>query len=465
MRAGLARTMAGLTLAALASQARPASETDELPAWPRSEQAESFRGGQDLPDVDLFVGETQVLHAPGVARIAVGNGRVVNAAAADDHDVVVFGNAPGSSSLVIWNRDGTTRRVRVNVTAVQPVRVQQEIMALLAGMPSVRTRVVGDKVIVEGEDLSGADQARVALLARTYPQMVNLTGELGWERMVMMDVKVIELPRSRVSDLGIKWDAASVGGLNAGLAWDASAGRALAAGGPEGPVRPGESPLTLPFPTRGAAGYLGMNALLSSRIQALAQRGDAVVLAQPQLSARNGSTASFLAGGEVPYATVDKNGASNTIFKPYGVTLHITPRVDGGGTVRSLIDVEVSAVDPSVAGTGGPALKVRRTSTEFNVRSGETLVLSGFLSREQSTDEDGLPWLSRLPVLGWLFGSRRSARRETELLVFVTPSVVTQNNPALRERIDRGERILGETFGPERLDVPVRPDVLFPIKD
>ncbi|POO72250.1 secretion protein, partial [Bacillus subtilis] len=82
-----------------------------------------------------------------------------------------------------------------------------------------------------------------------------------------------------------------------------------------------------------------------------------------------------------------------------------------------------SAVDPSVTTTGGPALKVRRTATEFNVRSGETLVLSGFLSREQSQDLDGLPGLSSLPILGPLFGSRRFQRRETELAIFVTPTV------------------------------------------
>lgn len=460
------RIVPGFLLVVAASAPSAAEVPADWPAWLESEiaapaSASSFRAGQDLPDVEMAVGETQVFPAPAVGRVAVGNGRVLSASTADDRDVVVFANAPGTSSLVIWDRDGTMRRIRITVVPGQAPRVQREIEAFLASMPAVRSRVVGDKVIVEGDDLSDADQGRIAMLARRYPQVVDFTGQLGWERMVMMDVKVVEMPRSRLRELGVRWDGASTGGLNAGLAWDAAVGRPLraAAGGAE--QRPGDSPIALPFPSTSPAGYLGVNALLSARIQAMAQSGEAVILAQPQLSARSGSTARFLAGGEVPYATVDRNGASNTTFKPYGVTLQIAPRVDAGGTVRSVIDVEVSAVDASVAASGGPALKVRRTSTEFNVRSGETLVLSGFLSREQSQDLDGLPGLSSLPILGPLFGSRRFQRRETELAIFVTPTVVTQRNPGLLERIDRGQRVLDDTFGPERLNVPVRPDVSF----
>ncbi|VCU71579.1 Type II secretion system protein D precursor [Pigmentiphaga humi] len=437
----------------------------EWPAWLADEgdaaARAGFAAGSDLPDVEMAIGETQVFPAPEVGRVAVGNGRVISAATADEREVVVFANDVGSSSLVIWDRAGAMRRMRIQVVAAPPARAQREISAFLAGMPAVRSRAVGDKIIIEGEDLGEADQARVALLAKRYPQVVDFTSQLGWERMVMMDVKVVEIPRSRLRELGVKWNGASTGGLNAGLAWDAAVGRPLRAAAGDASQRPGESPVALPFPSTSPAGYLGINALLSAQIQALAQRGEAVVLAQPQLSARSGSTARFLAGGEVPYATIDKNGATNTTFKPYGVTLQIAPRVDASGTVRSVIDVEVSAVDPSVAATGGPALKVRRTSTEFNVRSGETLVLSGFLSREQSEDLDGLPGLSALPILGPLFGSRRFQRRETELAIFVTPTVVTQRNPALTERIERGERVLRETFGPEWLNVPVRPDEFF----
>jgi pilus assembly protein CpaC len=145
--------------------------------------------------------------------------------------------------------------------------------------------------------------------------------------------------------------------------------------------RPGEGIIETVGPVSSAAGYFGVNALLSSRIAMLAQSGEAVMLAQPQLLARSGASATFLAGGEVPYSSTDTRGNATTMFKPYGVMLRITPRIDRNGIIRSLIEVEASSVDNALSVPGGPALRTRRASTEFNVRSGDTLVIGGFLSR------------------------------------------------------------------------------------
>src|SRR5690606_9715157 len=195
--------------------------------------------------------------------------------------------------------------------------------------------------------------------------------------------------------------------------------------------RPGDSVVPLDFPATVAAGYFGVNALLSARINAMAQTGSAVVLAQPQLLARSGATAEFLAGGEVPYSTVDANGNTNTVFKPYGVSLRITPQIERNGAVRSRIEVEVSSVDSAFSAPGGPSLKTRRAATEFNVRSGQTLVLAGFLSRDASQSIDKVPGLANIPILGQLFKSSRYQRQETELAIFVTPVLVTADHPDL----------------------------------
>jgi pilus assembly protein CpaC len=236
--------------------------------------------------------------------------------------------------------------------------------------------------------------------------------------------------------------------MNAGLAWDAGAlGRM---------TRPGESVIETAGPVSAAAGYFGVNALLSARIAALAQTGEAVMLAQPQLLARSGASATFLAGGEVPYVSTDGRGNPTTLFKPYGVSLSITPRIDRNGVIRSLIEVEASSVDSSLSVAGGPALRTRRASTEFNVRSGNTLVIGGFLSRENAEEVSGLPWLQNIPILGALFSSRRYQQRETELAIFVTPKIVSQSEPALAERVRRGREVLDATFPePPRLGTAV----------
>lgn len=415
----------------------------ELPLPPPGVAGAQWAGGGGMQapfaDIEMFVGETRIFPAPDVARIAVGNSQVVHAAAADEREVVVFARAPGDVSLVIWAHDGSSRSLHIRVVDNQLRQTQDELAAFVARIPNVQGTIVGEKLIIEGRDLSDADHARITELAQRYPQIIDFTDQVGWDRMVLFDVQVVELPRTSMRDLGVRWETASQGGLSLGLAWDAGVAPGILS-------RPGDGGLDAAFPLRGAAGYVGINALWPARIHAMAQRGEAVLLAQPQLMARSGSTASFLAGGELPYTHVDANGHASTIFKPYGVTLEVAPRIDRAGSVRATIDVEVSAVDPTVNTSSGPALRTRRTRTEFNLRSGQTLVLSGFLSRERVSEEDRVPVLGSLPVLGALFRARREEHKDVELAIFVTPVVVASDHPQLRERAERSRSILQEAF-------------------
>ena len=188
----------------------------------------------------------------------------------------------------------------------------------------------------------------------------------------------------------------------------------------------------------------------------MAQTGEAVVLAQPQLLARSGATAEFLAGGEVPYSSTDSNGNASTQFKSYGVSLRITPQVERNTAVRSRIEVEVSSIDPSLSVPNGPSLKTRRAVTEFNVRSGQTLVIAGFISREDSRNVDKVPALGDVPLLGGLFRATRTQRQETELAVFVTPVIVNAADPGMLGRVANANEIIGETFPePPRLNIPM----------
>ena len=398
----------------------------------------------------LQVGQTQVLRVPGVKRVVVGNGEVIQVVVLEGREVVIFARSHGQSSLHVWRTDGTRDDYDIAVDAEGTRQMQHELQALLKGIPRARSVVVGDKIVIEGHDLSDGDRARVAALSQRYPQVVDFTSAVGWDSMVMLDVKVVEIPRHHLKALGIRWSTTSQGGINAGLSWDAVGGAALS-------DRAGESPLPRGSANAPFAGYLGANMLWTSRIDALSESGEAVILAQPQLLARSGATADFLAGGEVPYATVDSNGKSNTVFKPYGISIEMTPQVERNGIVRSRIVVEASAVDSSVTGTGGPALKTRRASTEFNVRSGRTLVLAGFLSHERSVSHSGIPGLRELPLIGGLFGTRQTIERDTELAIFVTPTIVSEDHPALQERAVRAEQIVSTSRSEDPwLNVPIR---------
>jgi Flp pilus assembly secretin CpaC len=378
----------------------------------------------------LQVGEVRVLAIADVARVAVGDGHVLNAVTTEEKEVIVFARNEGSSALQIWSANGVRHAYQIDVAPEGARRTQEELRMVLERIPNAQVSAVGDKLLVEGDDLSDADRQRLTELAERYPQLVDFTSQVGWDRMVLLDVEVVEVPRSQLRELGVRWDTETQGGVSAGLAWEAASSRLE--------MRPAENPLTLPFPATVAAGYFGANALLSARIKAMAQTGDAVVLAQPQLLARSGATAEFLAGGEVPYSTVDANGNTNTAFKPYGVSLRITPQIEGNDVVRSHIEVEVSSIDPALSIPTGPSLKTRRAATEFNVRSGQTLVLAGFLSREMSENIDAVPGLGSIPILGQLFRSTRYQKRETELAIFVTPQVVGAEQDQLAARVQKG---------------------------
>lgn len=401
--------------------------------------AQTSKNASDMELIELQVGETRVINHAGVTRVAVADSKVINAIAVDGGEIILFGRNEGASSVHVWVAKGKRKAYSVNVVSGDARKMQRELDALLRRIPNARGTQVGDKLVIEGEDLSDDDRSRIAALVERYPAALDFTGQVGWDRMVLLDVQVVEIPRSRLREFGLQWDSVSQGGVNAGLAWDARASSQLNS-------RPGQTVVDAAWPASSAAGYFGVNALLSARIGALAQSGEVVMLAQPQLLARNGTTASFLAGGEVPYATSDTNGNPTTTFKPYGVSLHITPRIDRNGAIRSRIEVEASSVDASVTVPGGPALRTRRASTEFNVRSGQTLVIGGFLSREQVNDVSGLPLLGDIPVIGALFSSRRYQHKETELAIFVTPSIVSQDHPDLQQRVREGRSLLQETF-------------------
>lgn len=405
--------------------------------------------------IKMQVGEVKVLAIPDVARVAVGDGHVLNAVTTEEKEVIVFARHEGASAVQVWSANGQRHRYQIEVAPEGTRQIQHELRHVLERIPNAQVSVVGDKLLVEGDDLSDSDRDRVAALSKRYPQLLDFTSPVGWDRMVLLDVQVMEVPRSQLQEWGVRWGGETFGGLNAGLAWDGGSKRLS--------DRPGETVVPLPYPAATAAGYFGMNALLSARIDALAQTGSAVVLAQPQLLARSGATAEFLAGGEVPYSTTDANGKTNTVFKPYGVSLRITPQIERNGAVRSRIEVEVSAIDSALSVANGPSLKTRRASTEFNVRSGQTLVLAGFMSREESRNVNKVPGLGDIPILGQLFKSTRFQHNETELAIFVTPVVVAPDHPDLMQRVRQGNEILRTTFKTDELiNVPVRPRAALP---
>lgn len=388
-----------------------------------------FASGPSAETLSLEAGSAHVVRLSGIKQVAVGNSQLIQANAVSANEVILFAKQAGTTTVDVWTHKLGHHTYQVTITSAGLKQRLAQVQAVLAELEGVTARLAGQHIVVEGREVSSEDRKHLKQLLQRYPDVVDLTSSIAWDQMVMLDVKVLELPRQRLRELGVHWQTAPNGGLHAGAAWQlGSAGAKLAEQGP----------------VTGTGALFGMSDLLTARLQAMTQNGQAVLLAQPQLLARSGSPASFQAGGEVPYAYVDQEGKRTTLFKKYGVMLNVTPHIDRHGAIRAKVDVEVSSVDPSITTEVGPAMRVRKASTEFNIKSGQTLVLGGFISHEQVQEQRGFA------------GINKQSSRQVELAIFVTPVIVTPDHPDMMARVTRAQTAQDWQIGPtHQMNVPI----------
>jgi pilus assembly protein CpaC len=167
---------------------------------------------------------------------------------------------------------------------------------------------------------------------------------------------------------------------------------------------------------------------LQVAVNALEQNGLARSLAEPNLVALSGDTASFLAGGEIPVPQVSATGTPSFAYQPYGVGLSFTPTVLRTGVINLVIKPEVSEIDPTtsvtIGGSSVPGLTTRKASTTLELRDGQSFMLGGLLQNSSKNNQDQLPWIGDVPVLGALFRSAAYQKNETDLVILVTPHIV-----------------------------------------
>lgn len=382
--------------------------------------------GVALPTQSIYVGDVRTYKFPSIKRMAVGNGKVLNAAAISATEVLIIAEAAGSSVLTVWEKNGKEHRLTFQVNVEDTSKSLKELTSLLSDIPNLKMRVVGDKVVVEGQDLSGADQEKLEMLAKQFPNLVNMTNSVTWEKMILVDVRIIEFNKNALKELGVQWSP-SLNGPAAGYAKEWINNGLYRVGGTGG---------TTPITDEGFArtfnqnlGYFGIVTSVTSQINLMLKDGKAVILAEPQLSARSGSKAHFLAGGEIPLPVKGDDGQLNVFYKEYGIVLDIQPEAGGDGTIRASVKAEVSSIDSSVSVGGFPGFLKRQTETEVNLKENDTLVISGLISSETSKEINKVPFLGDLPILGPLFRSQSFRNKETELVFFVTPRLITAQSP------------------------------------
>jgi pilus assembly protein CpaC len=363
--------------------------------------------GEPLPQqIEMFTGDSRVLQAD-VRRAAVGNGRVLSITTPARGEMLLLAEAPGVTTLQLWLPNGDRRRIKVTVVEIDLAGRLEQVRRLLEGTPRVSARIAGSRIVLEGEGARDEDRQRAARVAEAYPGLVlDFVGTVGWEPMIEVDVRIVEVRQDQLRDLGLRWDDTAVG---------PSVGLAL-----------GETPLASPVPPgiTAPAAYFSLASQLSSRLSLLQHRGLARTLAEPRLTCRSGGVARFVAGGEIPLPVADGLGSTDVEYKEYGIILEVRPRADAAGAIYAEVSAELSQIDDAVRVQSFPGFLKRQTSTAVNLKAGETLVLAGLVANEHSSDRRGVPGLSRLPLAGGAFRSRKQAERQTELIILLRPRTV-----------------------------------------
>ncbi len=387
--------------------------------------------------MDLYLGQSEMLLVKNVQRVSVGNGALLDVKVLDNTgQILLLAKNTGITDLRVWQRNGKQSRYQFRIMQQSPEQVLHQVQSHLSGIEGVQARLAGSQVVIEGQILRNGDINRVKAIAKQFSNVSNhvSSGGVSMRSMIHFDVTILEITDGGAEKFGIEWNIDGSNGPTFGYLGDYATNGLFRSTRAPGGGGSGLANLALAAGTGNV--FLGMSTLLNTKINLLKTKGYARTLAKPTLSCRSGGKASFQVGGEIPYPTSSSLGVSNTSFKSYGIMLDVQPVADAEGYITTQINIEMSDPDLDFSTGGVPGIKTRNTSTEINLRSGETMVISGLNKNADSKSVKKTPFLGDIPIIGELFKSRRFSNDETELVIFLTPTIIDPehriNQQALR---------------------------------
>lgn len=390
----------------------------------------------------MHLGQVSVFQVGVVDRVAIGNGKVASATVLDKNRLLVIAQDVGETNILLWDKTRPVGNLKLRVTAVDLERQKKEIAAMLSDVPNLTVGNAGDRIFVDGVDLSPEQQARVKSVKDQFPTLMDRTrGILQPEKpaspstMVMFDLYFLEFKKNHLQDLGVSWTK-SFNGINFGAFGETTRGPLNLRPGIGGTGGVTYDPKLPNTKINGLSTAFNVSMSVPGIINLAVNTGQATLLAAPKLAVRSGGVAKFLAGGEFPIAIAGITG-NTVVYKQYGIILEVEPKVNSDKTVSGVIRAEVSALDPTVTVNNYPGMTKRRTETDFHSPMGEAIVLSGLYSQELSQATDKVPLLGDIPVLNAFFSSKSDTRKNSELVVFIVPNAHSSEEAMNQEVISR----------------------------
>ncbi len=360
------------------------------------------------------------------AELSVANPGIADIATLSDKTIYILGKAPGRTVLTLLGPDGKLI-TNVDIKVTPDLAELKELLKEILPREKIRVRSANDGIVLSGT-VSGAAKVALAMdLAKRYAvfdenlseyKLTNLLS-VGGSQQVMLKVRFAEMQRTVAKSFSTSLGLAS-SSVPFGSAGSRTTNSSLATGNTR--LTAPNGILNIGFTSGGLA--------ISVLLEALESKGLVRTLAEPNLVALSGAEATFLAGGEFPIPVAqDNNGTITVEFKPFGIEMKFIPTVIDGDLINLVIDTSVSEIDPTNAFESGgisiPAFTKRQASTAVEIRDGQSLAIAGLLQDNFRDLAGQVPWLGDIPILGALFRSADYSRSQTELVVIVTPHLVT----------------------------------------
>lgn len=430
--------------------------------------------------LNVSVNGSRYMEDSGITRLAVGNPDIADIRLLSNNDYLVVGKKAGSTSLLVWSDHG---RQEYNVYVSGDDEGTEKAIQKAIGYPGVKVQMMNGKLLLRGKVKNQYEHDSAVKVAQLYlgsgggaASSASANGEgqgavtdsniidlldMTNPSQVRLEAQIIEINTSAERDLGIQYWSPTLGNTTTTNAFGETTSTDITRGS-SNLFYVGEN-----FKNpRGSFGWLGSHiSNMNASLQALVTEGKARILSRPSITTMSGQKANILIGGRIPIPTSAGDGQIAIDWREYGIKLNIEPVVDAENKITSKVHAEVSTLDYGHSVTENdfsiPAIASREADAVINVRSGMTMAIGGLLNSQDGKTVTKIPLLGDIPIIGQFFRHTQKTRDNRELLILITPTLVSDETPVSMSQRMKGSYEDNERYlrNAERVNVntPVKP--------
>lgn len=428
--------------------------------------------------LNVSVNGSRYMEDSGITRLAVGNPDIADIRLLSNNDYLVVGKKAGSTSLLVWSNNG---RQEYNVYVSGDDEGTEKAIQKAIGYPGVKVQMMNGKLLLRGKVKNQYEHDSAVKVAQLYlgsgggaASSASANGEgqgaaadsniidlldMTNPSQVRLEAQIIEINTSAERNLGIQYWSPTIGSSTGS---GSDSGNDDLTRGSSGLFYVGENFKN----SRGSFGWLGSHiSNMNASLQALVTEGKARILSRPSITTMSGQKANILIGGRIPIPTSAGDGQIAIDWREYGIKLNIEPVVDAENKITSKVHAEVSTLDYGHSVTENdfsiPAIASREADAVINVRSGMTMAIGGLLNSQDGKTVTKIPLLGDIPIIGQFFRHTQKTRDNRELLILITPTLVSDDTPVAMSQRMKGSYEDNERYlrNAERVNVntPVKP--------